>query len=102
MATAIGVVMTEHIVAGRLENHQLAGKPVRYPEDLDEVDALVTIPGGELVEIFEYSRALREAREEIASLRFRPERGRDAGAHAPEVPDESRRTGDAKQGGRAV
>jgi predicted NBD/HSP70 family sugar kinase len=51
MATAIGVVMTEHIVAGRLENHQLAGKPVRYPEDLDEVDALVTIPGGELVEI---------------------------------------------------
>ena len=51
MATAIGVVMTEHIVAGRLENHQLAGKPVRYPEDLDEVDALVTIPGSELVEI---------------------------------------------------
>ncbi len=50
MTIAIGVVMTEHIVAGRLENHQLTGKPVRYPADSDEVDALVTIPGGELVE----------------------------------------------------
>ena len=51
MTIAIGVVMTEHIVAGRMENHQLTGKPVRYPEDSDELDALITIPGGELVEI---------------------------------------------------
>ena len=50
MTIAIGVVMTEHVVAGRMENHQLTGKPVRYPADSDEVDALVTIPGGELVE----------------------------------------------------
>jgi predicted NBD/HSP70 family sugar kinase len=50
MTSAIGVVMTEHIVAGRLEDHQLAGKPVRFPADSTELDALLTIPGGELVE----------------------------------------------------
>ena len=31
MTTAIGVVMTSHIVAGRLENQRLTGKPLRYP-----------------------------------------------------------------------
>jgi predicted NBD/HSP70 family sugar kinase len=51
MTTAIGVVMTEHIVAGRMENHQLVGTPVRYPGDLTEVDALTVLPGGELLEI---------------------------------------------------
>lgn len=51
MTTAIGVVMTEHIVAGRMENHRLVGEPVRYPADSTEVDALTVLPGGELVEI---------------------------------------------------
>ncbi len=51
MTTAIGVVMTEHIVAGRMENHQLVGTPVRYPGDLTEVDALTVLPGGDLLEI---------------------------------------------------
>ncbi len=51
MTTAIGVVMTEHIVAGRLEDQRLTGKPVRYPENSDELDALVALPGGELVEM---------------------------------------------------
>ncbi len=51
MTTAIGVVMTEHIVAGRMENHRLVGTPVRYPSDSTEVDALTALPGGELVEI---------------------------------------------------
>ena len=51
MTTAIGVVMTEHIVAGRMENHQLVGEPVRYPGDSKEVDALTVIPGRELLEI---------------------------------------------------
>jgi len=51
MTTAIGVVMTEHIVAGRMENHKLVGEPVRYPGDLTEVDALTVLPGGELLEI---------------------------------------------------
>ncbi len=51
MAVAIGVVMTEHIVAGRLEEHQLVGQPVRYPADPEEMDALITLPNGELVEL---------------------------------------------------
>jgi len=51
MTTAIGVVMTEHIVAGRLEDQRLTGKTLRYPVDSSEVDAFVAIPGGELVEI---------------------------------------------------
>ena len=51
MTIAIGAVMTEHIVAGRLENHQLVGKPLRFPDDADEMDALTALPAGELVEI---------------------------------------------------
>jgi predicted NBD/HSP70 family sugar kinase len=50
MTTAIGVVMTEHIVAGRLEDQKLVGDLLRYPSDTDEVDALTAIPGSELVE----------------------------------------------------
>ena len=51
MSNAIGVVMTEHIVAGRMENHRLVGQPVRYPGDDNEVDALTVIPAGDLLEI---------------------------------------------------
>jgi predicted NBD/HSP70 family sugar kinase len=51
MTTAIGVVITEHIVAGRLQDQRLAGKPLRYPEDADEIDALASMPGSELVEL---------------------------------------------------
>ncbi len=51
MTTAIGVVMTEHIVAGVLEDLKLTGKPVRYPADRDELDALMGVPGSELVEV---------------------------------------------------
>jgi len=51
MSNAIGVVMTEHIVAGRMENHRLVGEVVRYPSDSNEVDALMGVPGGALLEI---------------------------------------------------
>ena len=51
MTTAIGVVMTEHIVAGRLEDQRLVGELLRYPTDKHELDSLIAIPGGELVEI---------------------------------------------------
>jgi predicted NBD/HSP70 family sugar kinase len=37
-------------VAGRLEDHQLTGETVRFPADPKELDALVAIPGSELVE----------------------------------------------------
>ena len=51
MSTAIGVVMTEHIVAGKLDNHRLVGELRRYPGDEKEVDALTVMPAGELVEL---------------------------------------------------
>jgi predicted NBD/HSP70 family sugar kinase len=51
MTTAIGVVITEHIVAGRLEDQRLTGQTLRYPQDSTELDALIAIPGSELVEI---------------------------------------------------
>jgi len=51
MTTAIGVVITEHIVAGRLEDQRLTGKLLRYPTDTEELDALSAIPGSELVEL---------------------------------------------------
>ncbi|KAA6457492.1 ROK family protein [Acidobacteria bacterium AB60] len=51
MTLAIGAVMTEHIVAGRLEDHKPVGSLVRFPADESELDALSAIPGGEIVEI---------------------------------------------------
>ena len=51
MTTAIGVVVTEHIVAGRLEDMRLVGETVRYPQNTDEVDALNALPVKEFVEI---------------------------------------------------
>ena len=50
MTTAIGIVITDHIVAGRLEDQRVAGKPLRYPEDPAELSALAAIPAGELLE----------------------------------------------------
>jgi glucokinase len=50
MTRAIGIVITDHLVAGRLEDQQLAGEISRYPDDPETLDALVSIPGGELVE----------------------------------------------------
>ncbi|HVZ84002.1 MAG TPA: ROK family protein [Terracidiphilus sp.] len=50
MSSAIGVVMTAHIVAGKLVDNKLACKPVRFPADRNELDALISVPGSELVE----------------------------------------------------
>jgi predicted NBD/HSP70 family sugar kinase len=51
MTTAIGIVITEHIVAGRLQDQRLSGSTIRYPAEPDELDALTALPGSELVEI---------------------------------------------------
>ena len=51
MTTSIGVVITDHIGAGRLQDQRLTGKPIRYPEDVDELDSLSAIPSSELVEL---------------------------------------------------
>jgi glucokinase len=49
MSTAIGVVMTEHVVAGVLVDQKLTGKPLRFPEDGDET--LASLPGGDLIQV---------------------------------------------------
>ena len=65
MTTAIGVVMTEHIVAGRLQDLRLTGKPIRYPESADELEALAAIPGSELVELLATQIATLAAAESV-------------------------------------
>ena len=49
MTTAIGAVITEHIVAGRLQDHKPVGTPLHYPANSAELDALVAMPGSEMV-----------------------------------------------------
>jgi glucokinase len=55
MTTSIGVVMTEHIVAGRmtgpLGQQKLEGERLRYPVDDGETEALIGVPTSELYEI---------------------------------------------------
>ncbi len=51
MSIAIGVVMTEHVVSGVLEDQKLNGKPLRFPTDAAEAEALAALPGGEIIEI---------------------------------------------------
>ena len=51
MTVAIGLVMTEHIVAGRLEDHKLVGNTIRYRGDGEQVDELASMPSGDLLEI---------------------------------------------------
>jgi predicted NBD/HSP70 family sugar kinase len=51
MTTAVGVVITDHIAAARLEELRLAGKVLRYPSEPDAVEALEAIPHSELIDI---------------------------------------------------
>jgi predicted NBD/HSP70 family sugar kinase len=51
MTRAIGIVLTEHLAAGRLEDQQIVGEILRYPDGPEVTDALTAIPAGELVEI---------------------------------------------------
>jgi predicted NBD/HSP70 family sugar kinase len=51
MTTAISIVITEHVVSGRLVDQQLTGKLLRYPKDPEAPDALSAMPASELVEI---------------------------------------------------
>ncbi|HEX8711118.1 MAG TPA: ROK family protein [Terracidiphilus sp.] len=51
MTTAIGAVMTERIIAGKLQDQRLIGKVLHHPEDRAELDALSAVPAGELINI---------------------------------------------------
>jgi len=51
MTTAIGVVITDHVVSGRLQDQQLTGKPLRFPNDSQAQQTLGAMPASEMVEI---------------------------------------------------
>lgn len=55
MTTSIGVVMTEHIVAGRLTGslgeQRLEGDRLRYPTDTAETEGLIGVPAGEVYDL---------------------------------------------------
>ena len=51
MSTAIGIVITHHIVAGRLEQQRLTGELLHYPEGRAEPDVLASVPSGDLVQM---------------------------------------------------
>ena len=44
-------MITDHIVAGRLEDQQLTGKALRYPDEAETQDELTAIPRSELLVI---------------------------------------------------
>ncbi len=44
MKPAIGVVMTEHIVAGRLEEQKLVGTLLRFPDGSEAQEDLAAMP----------------------------------------------------------
>src|ERR1700754_2502891 len=51
MGRSIGVVMTNDITAGLIEDHRLIGELRRYPEDRDELHGLVDLPTDPLVDV---------------------------------------------------
>jgi glucokinase len=51
MTTSIGIVITGHIVAGRLQDQRLTGKLLRYPGEAEAPDALTAMPGSDLIEL---------------------------------------------------
>jgi len=51
MARTIGVVMTERVVSGLIEDHKLIGAVREYPEDAEQFDGLVEVPSDDLCEI---------------------------------------------------
>jgi predicted NBD/HSP70 family sugar kinase len=70
MTTAIGIVMTEHIVAGRLQDQRLTGKLLRYPDDPETQDALAAMPVGDVVDILasDIAALAREGSEAVDAI----------------------------------
>jgi glucokinase len=50
MAKTIGVVMTEAIRSGFVEDHKITGNPRRFPENMDEHEGLIDVPADALSE----------------------------------------------------
>ena len=51
MVKTIGVVMTESIRSGFLEDHKVTGAIRRFPENMDESNGLIEVPGDALGEV---------------------------------------------------
>ena len=51
MANTIGVVLSERVVAGVIQDHQLQGGLKEFPENLDDTNGLIEIPADNLSEI---------------------------------------------------
>ena len=74
MTTSIGVVMTEHIVAGRLTGglgeQKLEGECLRYPVDPEETEALIGLPTSDLYDVLasQIAPLAAAASEPVASI----------------------------------
>ncbi len=51
MSKAVGVVMTNRVVAGLIEDHQLEGGLKEFPENIDDTNGLIEVPADSLCEI---------------------------------------------------
>ncbi|MFL6429066.1 MAG: ROK family protein [Acidobacteriaceae bacterium] len=69
MGRSIGVVMTNDITAGLIENSRLIGELRRYPEDPDEHHGLIDLPTDPLVELIcDLITALKPANSELDAI----------------------------------
>ncbi|HEX6496789.1 MAG TPA: ROK family protein [Acidobacteriaceae bacterium] len=69
MGRSIGVVMTNDITAGLIENNRLIGELRRYPEDPDEHHGLIDLPTDPLVELIcDLITALKPASSELDAI----------------------------------
>ena len=51
MARTIGVMMTERVIAGLIEDHKLTGPVLEYPEDTEQTDGLLDVPTDDLCDL---------------------------------------------------
>ena len=60
MTTAIGVVITEHIVAGRLQDQRLSGSTILFPDQSENTEELAAMPGEAILSGAEVRRLAEE------------------------------------------
>jgi len=51
MSKAVGVVMTNRVIAGLIEDHRLQGVLREFPENIDDINGLIEVPAENLCEI---------------------------------------------------
>ncbi len=73
MGTSIGVVMTANIVAGRIEEHRVAGKVLQYPpanpDEPEQEHGLIDLPAGALCDVIcDLITALQPSGKEVDAI----------------------------------